>query len=466
VLIVAALPWLVIGYTNFPSGVASALLIRDVRTILILVLSVLAGTIVYQCVLTCLAGFKLFFGDSLKAGHLAIGRLMPEPKDTRVRGALEALRAADKSSRPTKELEAVGAIGASIQRVAGQVIVGGVTTLDELQKELRHQTGEFTTDRHDYFDRIKFLLDRTQCRINDEYAHVSSRTGWLLTSQAFLLTGFVATVNADRIGALPKHWIAFVFCVTGAVFSFVLALGLFYGFSIIDKLKRQRAEIEKVAHAEFGIPSTGVNEGRYAHVSGHAASKFVPTYAYLAWVILAILVATRFGEMTQGEIKSVLWPTGEAVAFSTGGMARVSSSPVFSVGEWEFRPLPDKCPGTPGEPDKWIEDVAKQWSQRNHASPDDVLLLVGGADRLRLRPALSREFDTNIGLARRRAQHVQDRLVDLTKHLDDSDVAKLRPDRIRILVAGPSAPSLPGRPSAADDGCKDRVVQVWMPGLN
>jgi hypothetical protein len=101
---------------------------------------------------------------------------------------------------------------------------------------------------------MRYVLDRLQSRINEEYTDISSRIGWLMTGQAFLLGAFATILNAEHLGDEAKHWFSTGVAFSGAVISFVLALSTFFGHALIQKIKKPRDEAEIIMADEFHVP--------------------------------------------------------------------------------------------------------------------------------------------------------------------------------------------------------------------
>jgi hypothetical protein len=139
--------------------------------------------------------------------------------------------------------------------------------------------GWFTQSNELRFTRMKYVLDRLQSRIGEEYTDISSRIGWLMTGQAFLLGAFATILNAERLGDEAKHWFSTGVAFSGAVISLVLTLSTFFGHALIRKLKKPRDEAEAIMQADFHVPRAGVPVTHSAHRLGHAATRYLPTFA-------------------------------------------------------------------------------------------------------------------------------------------------------------------------------------------
>lgn len=334
-------------------------------------------------------------------------------------------------------------------------------TFDEAWKKPR---GPFWTNREEKFKRLTYVLDRLQSRIGDEYTDVASRTGWLVAGQAFLLTGFVTVLNAELLSVQAKHWLSIGVGLTGAAISFVLALSILFGHALIDALKTPRDEAEKLAAAEFGVTIAGVAIDKPAHKFGHYATRYIPCLAYVAWVGLTLLASK--GQLEVVAPVGVLFPPVAMDAKDGRGWTTLEPSPPFALGATTFEAQVPGCPSaarTIKEADDWLKRVVTQWKNRKAASPADVVILVGGADRIQLNHQLKRQYDTNVGLARNRAEEVKKMLMAATAEEKPED--KLTDQRIGVLVTGPQYRPMSKSGKTCDDPSlsADRRVEVWLP---
>jgi hypothetical protein len=126
--------------------------------------------------------------------------------------------------------------------------------------------------------------------------------------------------------------------------------------------------------------------------------------------------------------------------------------------------------GSPSEVDEryaaavapMINGIAEKWVQQRRAGKNGVLLIVGATDRVRLNTSNQGRFETNVGLARARAEYVRSRVVEAAKALSAPHVPE--ESQILVLVSGPRQTPERARPvsSEADDGfADDRRVDVW-----
>lgn len=176
---------------------------------------------------------------------------------------------------------------------ATQNATGARPAFTAIQKKIEDALKEFSAcdDKvaiRERRERLIDILDRLQNRIDGEYSDVASRTGWLLTGQAFLLGAFVAILNADHIGADARHWFSTGVATAGAVISFVLALSTSFGHALIEKLQTPRGAVERLLIDESGLPRAGVPKNHWVHRLGHFATRYLPVFAYIAWSCLTL----------------------------------------------------------------------------------------------------------------------------------------------------------------------------------
>jgi hypothetical protein len=343
-------------------------------------------------------------------------------------------------------------------------------------------------DKDEQFKRLTQVVDKLQTRIGEEYTDIASRTGWLVAGQAFLLAAFVTVLNADRLTATSRQWLSVGIGLAGAAISFVLALSIFYGTALVEALKDPRDAAERVADEEFKVPKTGVAKEKEAHTYGHFATRYIPCLAYISWVALALLAIFRAFSPTAPSGMTLMFPAaGSATAGATTsgpttsgtptsgtatsgrGWKELEASPWFARGADTYDKAVDDCPKPSDktrEADKWLGKVVDEWENRASASKGDVVILVGGADRIRLGAALARQYDTNMGLARNRAELIKNRLIKATA--DQPEANKLTSERIVVLVTGPQYSPTAEKPAAGqtekcEEFADDRRVQVWLP---
>jgi len=303
-----------------------------------------------------------------------------------------------------------------------------------------------------------------QSRIREEYADVTSRTGWLLAGEGFLLAAFISVLNADRLTCEAKRGFSTGIGLAGCLVSCVLGLSILFGHALAEALKRPRDEAEDLAQALFGVPRAGVPKERLAHTYSHYGSRYIPSLCYIAWVGLTLIV--RDAEPGKSGAFGIL-----SCNPGPRGWTVLEPSPAFATGAAKFGAAIPGCPPPTITSDAakiWIEGIVTKWKGREAPSATDIVILVGSADRVGLRPILRRRYDANVGLARSRAEEVSGMLAKAT---EKEEIAhRLTKQRIMVLVTGPRDPDYPNVSSLGSNGnCqdprleRDRKVEVWIP---
>jgi hypothetical protein len=152
------------------------------------------------------------------------------------------------------------------------------------------------------------------------------------------------------------------------------------------------------------------------------------------------------------------------------GWSRLEDSPPFAIGASRFdEPVPG-CPTVQeaGEAaTQWLNAVSGAWLSRPQPADTDTVILIGTADRAPLKKSLRRQYGSNMGLARARAETIKDMLVQRTLH--ESLANRLTPDRVLVQIAGPAYTPKPDPKVSLTESChdinlsRDRVVQLWIP---
>jgi hypothetical protein len=395
-----------------------------------------------------------------------------EPAD---KSLADKFKAADKegAEQKVKEGEAATALQASIVEAMtrhdekGEVF--SYSTREDLMDEIGRVTGwsRANTDRD--YDRLTDILDRLQTRVGDEYQDIHLRTGWLMTAQAFLLVGYVQTLNAERFQDLTRQILSTGIASMGALVAFVLTLAIFYGHALAHVLKDSRDAAQEAA-TEYGVPWTGVSTSTKAHRFGHLATKALPSTAFVAWVALAILAGfNTFERKNQGGDIGLVIQVPPTVMNSSGRWFTLKPSPAFPVGSAKFDEAVKGCAApaeTVAAAKSWLNDVVKEWKNREHPSDSDWIVVVGATDRLPLDDRLRQRFDSNMGLARARAEEIAAMLESATKH--DSPEHRLTDSRAKVETVGPaytpaSQPIVPAARVCLDrELSEDRRVRIWM----
>lgn len=99
-----------------------------------------------------------------------------------------------------------------------------------------------------------------------------------------------------------------------------------------------------------------------------------------------------------------------------------------------------------------LDAVCARWKAQGGRAQRGVLLVIGSTDRIRLAAATSRQYESNVGLARARAERVRAGLVE------QCDVP---PSQLVTLVSGPRHTPAEATIVPAGDAAKDRSVAVW-----
>ena len=426
---------------------------------------VLLAAVAFEFVFTAAAKTAVEEHASAKLDDFHYDRLRREPGDESAKDAWKTLTDA-KAPRNTYEQgevekKAVRAFSKAISANFGDI--EKATTLTKMMEKISETIGWSPAEEDKLFDRLTYVLNRLQSRIGEEYTDVCSRTGWLMTSQAFLLASFVTVLNAERLGDQVKHWLATGIGISSAFITFLLALSIFYGHALIGKLKRPRDAAEKAAATLFFIPRASVRGTSNTHVVAHAATRFLPCFAYMVWICLTFF-AFNYDVANSGS--KTLWVLPpDSMTEIKRGWRTLESSPSFAIGAVTFDEKITGCPSpdiTRQAAEDWVKKTADLWRNRGQASANDGLILIGGADRMSLNGLLKHQYDENVGLARSRADEVKRLLMKETK--DDPSTNKITAERVIVLVTGPQYQSLTSGTSLCTDPAlaADRKVQVWI----
>jgi hypothetical protein len=337
------------------------------------------------------------------------------------------------------------------------------------EKLLKEAPSGETGKTLDAFSRLHDTLNRYQSRIGDEYTDIASRTGWLMTSQAFLIATVLGALSAPNLEPAFRPHVATGIAVLGAVLAAVLTLSLYHGHALAEKLKKYRDELEARVDTCYGLPPAGVKIDMNAHVFGHWATRFLPMLMLLCWTS-GIFLLQQYMPIADDRREVVLLPMVDELGpdAQPAGRARTETSPAFGIGLTTFDARRAGCrppAEVVGDAKQWIDGVVERWQQRNTPSKDDLIVLIGGADRLALGRAMTRRFDQNTGIARERAETVKSMLIERTRSAREEH--RLTDRNFVVLVTGPRAR---GETAKAADDCrdpelmKDRVVRVVLPG--
>lgn len=159
--------------------------------------------------------------------------------------------------------------------------------------------------------------------------------------------------------------------------------------------------------------------------------------------------------------------------FSSGGLRQIGRSPSFDIGTAEIGETTTKCVAIhPKEFEwaDWLNAMKRDWLKRANPSEYDVILIVGAADRQHLRGELADQFDSNVGLAKARAEAVKALLIQLINAEAAEGRDALNDQRVIALTDGPkNTPKVEKRGKAQERLCspllaEDRRVTLFISG--
>jgi outer membrane protein OmpA-like peptidoglycan-associated protein len=123
------------------------------------------------------------------------------------------------------------------------------------------------------------------------------------------------------------------------------------------------------------------------------------------------------------------------------GPERLPAVEGFESGKAELRP----------EMDEPIAKICRRWNEQGGKTQKGLLLITGSADRMPLAASIRRQYESNVGLARARAEQVRARVLN----------CGVPADQIVTLVSGPrNTPALQRNQTPAGFA-EDRSVVVW-----
>lgn len=339
-----------------------------------------------------------------------------------------------------------------------------VTTLTKRGKATG--IGRLFLTSNERLDHLKFILNRLQSRIGEEYTDITSRITWLMAGQAFLLTAFIAIADADVVRIKPetKYWLAAGVAFTGWVISCSLAISTSLGHALIEKLKEPRDEIEKFMANQFFVPRAGVEPKHAAHRVGHTATRYLPPFSLVAWAGLTFLVLTGH-----------ILPNDESVSSQVGWVHYGKPPPPFPIGFITYTKtgeINQKCPDYSEKANIWAKQFLADWSKRVSPSSLDGLVIIGSADRTGLSDSMKRKIDSNMSLARGRAETIKNILMKAS--LEEVEAKKIDPQNLitntnaMVLVTAPRNLANNDQDLRMGIDCynpvlaEDRTVQVWL----
>ena len=106
-----------------------------------------------------------------------------------------------------------------------------------------------------------------------------------------------------------------------------------------------------------------------------------------------------------------------------------------------------------------LSEVCRKWTERGGKQQRGLLLVIGSTDRSPLGPAARARYESNVGLARARAEQVKERLLDKTLFPE----CLIREEQVVTLVSGPrfTPEGDTAFPGGEENYGKDRSVSVW-----
>ncbi|GGY16634.1 hypothetical protein GJV26_22240 [Massilia dura] len=141
-------------------------------------------------------------------------------------------------------------------------------------------------------------LLRLDSRIRNQFDLITSRTGWLLTSHAFLFTAVAATLNgmvgtASASQMTMRAAILLLLPVIGAVSSFLVQRSVTAAYAIVEDVKKARDALLDYMCQMYGYECTNSRMFANAHFTwGDLPPKVFPVMMLIVWSFLFILACT------------------------------------------------------------------------------------------------------------------------------------------------------------------------------
>lgn len=106
-----------------------------------------------------------------------------------------------------------------------------------------------------------------------------------------------------------------------------------------------------------------------------------------------------------------------------------------------------------------LSEVCRKWTERGGKQQRGLLLVIGSTDRSPLGPAARARYESNVGLARARAEQVKERLLDKTLFPE----CLIKEEQVVTLVSGPrfTPEGNTAFPGGEENYGKDRSVSIW-----
>ena len=135
-------------------------------------------------------------------------------------------------------------------------------------------------------------LVRLDLRIRSQFDLISSRTGWLLTSHAFMLAAMGATLNAHLESPPPTYaWMRWFLLLAlpmlGLLTSALVWRSVLAAYRIVSGLKNARADLLQVCHREFEYEQTILDDRDVQ--AGDLPPKVLPCALGAIWLVLFVL---------------------------------------------------------------------------------------------------------------------------------------------------------------------------------
>lgn len=137
-------------------------------------------------------------------------------------------------------------------------------------------------------------LLRLDARIRNQFDLITSRTGWLLTSHAFLLTALAATLNVpaghpSAAQTSMRGALLLLLPVVGTTTSFVVWKAIMAAYVIVGELKQARDVLLFTMSQQYGYElTTGQMYSAVRIGWGDFPPKILPLIMLAVWTILLV----------------------------------------------------------------------------------------------------------------------------------------------------------------------------------
>lgn len=134
-------------------------------------------------------------------------------------------------------------------------------------------------------------LTRLDARIRNQFDLVTSRTGWLLASTAFLFAAYFAalthpTGDLGPARALAVECLLVILPSTGILFCVLIQRSISAAYSAVASLKEARASLIKLASRRFGYENT--EPSRNITADGDLPPKVLPAAIIVIWIFVLV----------------------------------------------------------------------------------------------------------------------------------------------------------------------------------